>query len=601
MSTKLATLRSALESLRKRRAAVRLTTAFSGFLAAVIWILFGCFLLDWSFKMELAPRFVLILIGLYVLVRAWRRYAGPLLGHSETLLQTALLVEKTKEIDSDLIAALEFENPQAEGWGSAELQEKVKDGVAELSKSLDVSEGFSTGALGKRTTAFVLSAGLVGSLCVLFPGFGSAFLDRMLFGSAHYPTNTTIEAILVIRPEVKNSETGGVIFARQETDVMKSGKVRSPVGEPLVFEVRCSQKNDEKLPEGGTLSFTGTSSASKNLVAEKDKDGKLTGLYTARLSQLIGDLEFKVEAGDAYSERFTIERIDRPVIRVELAAKAPGYVGENSEVTENECLLFLDEKGQPEQNLSCDPGNPQVEVQEGGEIKLALTSRKKELKKVILKIGEENFKLKDSGRKSADNRPVWVLEAAKTPFTVVKKRLKYSIEVTDVDGLQPELEIAGLIQIRADKPPRVQASLVSRYVLPEAAPMIDLIARDDYDIGKVQVHVEVSRQQQQPEKVDSITVPAKLDVDPARNRFKASPACTLKKYDLKKDDIVRLIVEVTDGRGGELEGESSRSEALSLRVTDRSGLLNAITELDKNSVRQLDAIIEKELGIGDSK
>ncbi len=601
MSTKLATLRSALESLRKRRAAVRLTTAFSGFLAAVIWILFGCFLLDWSFKMELAPRFVLILIGLYVLVRAWRRYAGPLLGHSETLLQTALLVEKTKEIDSDLIAALEFENPQAEGWGSAELQEKVKDGVAELSKSLDVSEGFSTGALGKRTTAFVLSAGLVGSLCVLFPGFGSAFLDRMLFGSAHYPTNTTIETILVIRPEVKNSETGGVIFARQETDVMESGKVRSPVGEPLVFEVRCSQKNDEKLPEGGTLSFTGTSSASKNLVAEKDKDGKLTGLYTARLSQLIGDLEFKVEAGDAYSERFTIERIDRPVIRVELAAKAPGYVGENSEVTENECVLFLDEKGQPEQNLSCDPGNPQVEVQEGGEIKLALTSRKKELKKVILKIGEENFKLIPSGRKSADNRPVWVLEAPKTPLTVVKKRLKYSIEVTDVDGLQPELEIAGLIQIRADKPPRVQASLVSRYVLPQAAPMIDLIARDDYDIGKVQVHVEVSRQQQQPEKVDSITVPAKLDVDAARNRFKASPACNLKKYNLKKDDIVRLIVEVTDGRGEELEGESSRSEALSLRVTDRSGLLNAITELDKNSVRQLDAIIEKELGIGDSK
>ncbi|MEE3199652.1 MAG: hypothetical protein VX254_06425, partial [Planctomycetota bacterium] len=191
MSTKLATLRSALDSLRKRRATVRLATAFSGFLAALIWILVGCFLLDWSFKMELAPRFVLILIGLYVLVRSWRRYAGPLLGHSETLLQTALLVEKTKEIDSDLIAALEFENPQAEGWGSAELQEEVKDAVAELSKSLDVSEGFSTGALGKRATAFVLSACLVGSLCVVFPGFGSAFIDRMLFGSAHYPTNTT--------------------------------------------------------------------------------------------------------------------------------------------------------------------------------------------------------------------------------------------------------------------------------------------------------------------------------------------------------------------------------------------------------------------------
>jgi hypothetical protein len=111
----------------------------------------------------------------------------------------------------------------------------------------------------------------------------------------------------------------------------------------------------------------------------------------------------------------------------------------------------------------------------------------------------------------------------------------------------------------------------------------------------------VSRQQQEPEKVDSLTVPAKADEEKAKNRFKASHPCALKKYDLKKDDIVRLIVEVTDDRGEELEGESSRSEALSLRVTDRSGLLNAITELDKNSVRQLDAIIEKELGIGDSK
>jgi len=92
-----------------------------------------------------------------------------------------------------------------------------------------------------------------------------------------------------------------------------------------------------------------------------------------------------------------------------------------------------------------------------------------------------------------------------------------------------------------------------------------------------------------------------LCLEPSKRPCIKVLANVFKKYDLKKDDIVRLIVEVTDGRGGELEGESSRSEALSLRVTDRSGLLNAITELDKNSVRQLDAIIEKELGIGDSK
>ena len=61
MSSKLKTLRSNLDSLRKRRSSVRLTTAYSGFLAAAIWVVFGCFLLDWALEMTGAQRVILML------------------------------------------------------------------------------------------------------------------------------------------------------------------------------------------------------------------------------------------------------------------------------------------------------------------------------------------------------------------------------------------------------------------------------------------------------------------------------------------------------------------------------------------------------------
>ena len=215
MSSKLKTLRSNLDSLRKRRSSVRLTTAYSGFLAAAIWVVFGCFLLDWVLEMNGAQRVILMLISAYGLVYSFRRYAAPLLQSRESLFQTALLVEKTKGIDSDLIAALQFEEPGAEEWGSAELQDAVKDNVAEMSKGLDVFEGYSADDLGKRVAAFLVSGLLVGFLAVTYPGYTSAFLDRLLLGAALYPTNTTIEKIAIGGPDRTddiNVRTGTVSY-----------------------------------------------------------------------------------------------------------------------------------------------------------------------------------------------------------------------------------------------------------------------------------------------------------------------------------------------------------------------------------------------------
>ncbi len=581
MSSKLKTLRSNLDSLRKRRSSVRLTTAYSGFLAAAIWIVFGCFLLDWALQMNDAQRVILMLISAYALVYSFRRYAAPMLQGSESLFQTALLVEKTKGIDSDLIAALQFEEPGAEDWGSAELQDAVKDNVAEMSKGLDVFEGYSADDLGKRVAAFLVSGLVVGFLAVTYPGYTSAFLDRLLLGTELYPTNTTIEKIAIGGPDRMddiNVRTGKIVDSEDNP--------RGPFGKPLQFRIKCEQKQGD-LPEKIKVEFDGTLEADLTL-NDEDKDG----IYVGELARLTDGLDFRVRAGDGLTHWFEIELIALPKIDVELASTDPDYASKKNTDADvfNNCTM-LGGKGR-----NCETGNLQIEVKEGSRVDIALRSDK-DLKEAKIEIRDKTYSFV---RRSEEDAKIWDLTVTDTPLAVVQKRLNYRIYVEDTDGLHPEPTIEGIVQIESDKPPRVRASMVSRYVLPTAKPMIDIKVTDDYGFSKAKILVEVSRQKEEAEQEDPVSITLSEE-QKASTSFKHRLACDLTPYELEKGDVIRLFVEVTDDRG-DLQGESSKSEALSMQVTDLPGFLKSINELDERSVRQIDAIIEKELGIqGESK
>jgi len=596
MSSKLKTLRSNLESLRRRRSSVRLTTAYSGFLAAAIWVVFGCFLLDWALEMNGAQRVILMLISAYALVYSFRRYAAPLLQSRESLFQTALLVEKTKGIDSDLIAALQFEEPGAEDWGSAELQDAVKDNVAEMSKGLDVFEGYSADDLGKRVAAFLVSGLVVGFLAVTYPGYTSAFFDRLLLGTELYPTNTTIEKIAIGGLDVDGEPV------RMEDINVRTGKKigdpganpRGPFGKPLHFRIECKQKQGE-LPEKIKVEFDGALEADLTL-NDEDKDGVKDGVYEGDLARLADDLDFRVRAEDGVTHWFKIELIALPKVVVELASTDPDYARKkNTDAdTFNNCTM-LGGKGR-----YCEEGMFQIEVKEGSRVDVALRSDKD------LKGGLDSPYMEIRGEKytfvprSEEDRKIWDLTITDTPLAVVQKRLNYRIYVEDTDGLHPEPTIEGIVQIESDKPPRVRASMVSRYVLPTAKPMIDIKVADDYGFSKAKILVEVSRQKEAAEQEDPVVIPISPE-NKASTSFTDKVVCDLTPYELEKGDVVRLFVEVTDDRG-DLPGESSKSEALSMQVTDLPGFLKSINELDERSVRQIDAIIEKELGIqGESK
>jgi hypothetical protein len=69
---------------------------------------------------------------------------------------------------------------------------------------------------------------------------------------------------------------------------------------------------------------------------------------------------------------------------------------------------------------------------------------------------------------------------------------------------------------------------------------------------------------------------------------------------LNKGDELRVTFIATDYRG-DAEPQTSYSEPVLLNVTDRQGILSGLLETDEDSAQQLDAIIRRELGIGETR
>ncbi len=151
--SRLVPLRRQLTSLRRRRQSVRLGAAWLAIALAVLWTLSIVFLLDWQLSMSRLQRTFAIAIGVGAVIWAYRRFAKPLLNRRETDLDMALMVERQQGIDSDLVAAIQFENPEATRWGSPQLERAVIDYVAAFSRGLNVFEGIRTEHIYRRGLA----------------------------------------------------------------------------------------------------------------------------------------------------------------------------------------------------------------------------------------------------------------------------------------------------------------------------------------------------------------------------------------------------------------------------------------------------------------
>ena len=242
-------------------------------------------------------------------------------------------------------------------------------------------------------------------------------------------------------------------------------------------------------------------------------------------------------------------------------------------------------------------GSRQFSVLEGSAATLKLVSSNKTLKSARLTLGEVTYDLVSS---PVDHQKMssWSLPP-NTPFASITEALKYEIQVTDQDGLSLETPIAGQIRLKTDRPPRIVASAVTRQVLPTAQPKLDYAAGDDFGVAKIVAVINLSREDGRTSRHEVV---AKVvdEKDQPLTIVRGQVTIPLSSYELAKGDEVKIVLEVTDWRGG-TPGQTGLGEPNSFNVTDLNGILVQTGEEDKKSAKQLDEILRREMGIGGDK
>lgn len=565
MQTRLAPLRHQLARLQNRRRLIRWSNGFSVLMTATIVTLLIAFVADYALDMSRLQRVVLLGLVVTAVIWAYRRFTEPWLQQGEDLLQVALLVERQQKIDSHLVAALQFEQPGAEVWGSPQLEQAVVTEVAEFTPKLNVFEGFSLLDLQRRLAiAAALLVGM-GVSWIANPGYLNAFFNRLMLGNAFYPTETQIAKVTVNGTSLYDNGVVKESFA-------------TPFGQSVNFEVTISGLIPESLK--GRLqvqNLDGTISTDVELVApEKSEPGTL--VLRGQLPRLMDSVNFEVFVGDARSIPFQIKAVPLPVVDLQLQVTPPRYAAAAS--TSN-----ADAKGAAKWHLS---------VIEGSRIDVSLESLNSDLDSAKLWIGEHEFSLTKSG----DGARKWALKPDGTPLASIAEPVEYKLQVTDTQGLQLEAPIRGSIRLKQDLPPRIAVQSRTNRIIPTASPPIAYSVQDDYALSKVVAQVQVSRADNEiPDREFAVvTVPDHRPQASAKGTYKLD----LTSLKLMKGDELKVTFVAYDYRGSR-EPKKSFSEPLLFQVTDQQGILSGLLETDQESAKQLDAIIRRELGISKEK
>jgi hypothetical protein len=513
----------------------------------------------------------------------------------------ALLVEKHQHIDSDLVAALQFQDRKGANWGSPQLESAVIDYVEEFSPSLNVFVGFSARRFKRRLGWLLATLALIIGVGTLFPEYITAFANRMLLGSGRYPTETQIERIVL---------NGNTIHVQGG----EPADITLAYGTPLDFEVLCRGV----LPEKGRISLTTEDLQSEveiellrgldtEPVAARDSNIpdanvgqsastssepniETTGqaLYHAQLPRLVNSVTYQVYLGDTWSVPLSIHVIPLPVVTVTLDPEPPRYAVSGDEEEE-----------------SIREGTRQIAVVEGTSVAVQLQSNNKPLVQAELTVEDKTYPLTAQD----DEGLRWNLSGPDSPLHQIRQPVRYSIQVRDKDGLELEQAIEGTIRIRADRKPRIQPpDLVTALVLPKAKPTVDFHVSDDYGLSRLAVKVQVVRKvplsmedpEEMQDQVDHVTRDMIL-VDPReqpKRNLSGRYALNLESFQLSPGDELKVTLEAFDYRG-DFEPQSNISEPLVLKVTDVQGILLGMRNTDERSAQSLDNIIE--ISSGDSK
>ncbi len=528
-------------------------SAWAMFGSVLLWVMIGAFVLDVTLHMGVFER--VIVLGIFIALGIWsfKTYVLPALRVKEDPISIALMVERQQGIGTDLVAALQFSDAQRKQYGSDDLRQAVVDYTSEVSGQINYLEGFSREELIRRSTILCVTLLLAILPAVAFPDHAVVFLKRFGLGSAHYPTNTIIK---------KLDPRGG----------------KAVYGQPVVFNVQV----DGERPADGQVHLRAKSTGlttTVQLMPLKDDPS----IYTGSLSRALDDLTYTIEVGDAYTDEASLELIPLPVVDLKLDIQTPSYAADRFQLPEGRQRIAL----------------------EGSRVVASLTADKP-LDSATMTIDGQVYPMRLAGEQ-------WVLDEtdpARNPLARVMGTMRYELQVSrKVEGFEKPLElerpISGVLQVRADQPPRVGAATVTRFVLPTASPRVQYKAIDDYALGKIVLHKHVDRGgpptpgEVAPIGEDHVQT-VLIDIRGKNRETADTIKVALADLELKIGDRVTVTIEAFDFRGENVAGKATRSERMVFQVTDRKGILDAQRELDAQMDKKLDQIINAQLGGGAS-
>jgi hypothetical protein len=529
------------------------------------------------------------------------------LGIKESIQEMALLVESRQRIDSDLIAALEFEDPQADQWGSRQLENAVISYVAQLGRGLNVFLGFDRATAAKRFGVLLITSLTAAGIVALAPQHALVFLKRLALSKEHYPTKTRIVAIEI------NGNSVDVRPGMAQT-------IRVGYGQSLDFLVKA----DGEAPEDGRIEFRAATTGEKEPIplTKSEANAEDATDFEGSLPRLLGTVRYQVYLGDAWTDPAEIEVIPLPVVQPKFRTILPAYARSSEDSQEETASL-------------------QHYVIEGSQLNVALESSKP-LEKATLTIVDP-LRANDEGDQAnpteyelervEGERERWALAVDDTPFATVARPFRFQIQVVDKDGLGLEAPLTGNVGLKADRKPRVSGSLVHDVVLPSARPVVSVRAYDDFGISGLKLNLQIMRQpgsSLDPDEAASAIEEVALEMTefltpatPVEDFAKEPPPARepvaidfpirrdtlplsgdyrldLRPYNLKKGDQIKLTLEVADYRG-DGESRTAPSEPFVLEISNQSGVLAAVQQPDEDTERRLTDIQRIHLGIGESQ
>lgn len=544
-------LRRRLRGLGLRRLAVGVGSRLASFAALCILTLGILFLLDWILDLSPLQRVITWIVAVASLALSGRSLLACLRRGGETLAELALIVEREHGIQSQIAPALEFEALPGATAESRELKEAAIEDARRATERVDVLHGFTWRPLLGRGALLGLISLAAAGLALSWPAHASIFFSRLVLGSGRYPTRTIIEIVEIDGVPVASGGAGG--------------QAARPFGASLPLRVVLAGEP----PRGVEVQVRGAG-GSPGTLQLKGAPGSM--VFEGGLERLCEAVELRVLAGDARTDPIRIETVPRPAVRTAWKATLPA------------------EASSPGRALVVDLDPQNIVVPEGSSVELSLECLNKDLSAArFLVEGVEHPLVVAPGKRSA------ALPPTGTPLERLERSLAYEIHAIDSDGLGLERPLRGTIRVLPDEKPRVAAATLAQIVLPTARPSLTFGATDDFGVALVEARLQVTRSDGRVEERRQELYAGGASEAP-RKVVRGKASLDLGALRLNKGDILSIVVEATDVRGGR-ERRVSLSEAIAVQVTDERGVLSAMADTDERTAKQLDLLIEQELGI----